>query len=156
MKTNSLIIIKPDATKRGLVGEILLRLERAGITISDCKSVFPTKSQIFDHYEHLESDVLENVWKYMGDPMHPLLIFVVCGYNCINACRKLIGATQPFLADPGTIRGDFGTESYDSCANPGPDQTPRAIPNLVHASDSKISFEREMGIWFPEFEGIPI
>jgi len=136
-----LIIIKPDAYERGLVGEIISRIERTGLRISKIMSCHPTGEQLELHYNHLTPDIVNEIKRYMIHPVYPLIVMTVCGYNAIAVCRKIVGATEPVNADAGTIRGDFGCESFDSIA-------PSAIHNLAHASDSEENAAREEGIWF--------
>ena len=153
MRERCLVLIKPDAVKRGLVGEFLSRFERAGLRIDMIRSFFPSEAMVRSHYFEITNNVVKDAivryfceTKYESGGLVPVVVVVLSGTNAIHVCRKLIGATQCSEASPGTIRGDFGTENYVSR-----DHLPkiqRAIRNLVHASDSERSFEIEYDVWF--------
>ncbi|MGI5997469.1 MAG: nucleoside-diphosphate kinase [Lutispora sp.] len=130
----TLVLIKPDAMERKLMGEIISIYEKKGFSISALKIVKPTKEMAEEHYA-----------EHKGKPFYePLVNFItkgeVCavvmeGENIIDAVRKLNGATDPLNAEPGTIRGRYALSKSE---------------NAVHASDSVESAEREIKIWFPE------
>lgn len=140
-KEKTLIIIKPDAIRRKLIGEFIQKFEKLGLEIEAIKSVWPQTIQIRQHYSHLEPGVVDAIVSYFQNNSFPIVVMIVSGYNAIEACRKLIGATEPLKAAPGTIRGDYYTESYSN-------KEFAAIMNLIHASDSYDSFVKERVIWF--------
>lgn len=135
MLEKTLIILKPDAVRRRLAGEILSRFERKGFEILASKFMLATDDLVRDHYsEHKDKPFFEDLLKYFTSGT--ILIFVFQGEDAIEISRKLIGATKAADAVPGTIRGDFALGSTE---------------NLVHGSDSNESFEKELHIWFPEY-----
>ena len=122
-----LVLIKPDAVRRRLTGEILRRIEAKGYEID----------VLAEHYaEHVDKPFYPGVVEYMTSG--PLVSVVVEGHRVVEGLRSLIGATEPTAAAPGTIRGDLGRDWGGS-----------AMMNLVHGSDSPQSAEREIAIWFP-------
>jgi len=130
----TLVLIKPDAVARGLVGEVIARFERKGLRIAAVKSLTATEEIANQHYaEHSEKPFFGELVEFITGG--PLVALVLEGPNAVTAARQLIGATDPVEADAGSIRGEFGTE---------------VTFNLVHGSDSDESAEREIGIWFPE------
>ena len=130
----SLILIKPDAVRRQLAGEILKRIEQRGFTLRGGKLLHVDRELGETHYaEHREKPFFGELVDFITSG--PTLAFVLEGEGAIATCRKTIGATNPAEADPGSIRGSFAL----------------AMPNnLVHGSDSPESAEREIGIWFPD------
>lgn len=127
-------MIKPDGIKRGLVGSITSRYENKNLKILACQMVRATKDQLEKHYaEHIGKDFFEKLIDFMISG--PLIIMLLEGENAISVVRKLHGATDPNDAAPGTIRGDYAYHTTE---------------NLVHASDSKESAQREIKIWFDE------
>ena len=132
----TLLLCKPDAVSRGLVGEILGRLERRGYLIAAMKLTQLPGDKAREHYaEHKERPFFGELVDFITSG--PLVALAVEGENAIDGCRQLIGATNPLTAAPGTIRADFA-------------QT--IGRNLVHGSDSKASAERELKIFFSEGE----
>ncbi len=130
----TLVIIKPDAVQRGIVGEILARYERRGLKIVAGRFATVTREQAETHYgEHSEKPFFGGLVSYITSS--PSLLLVLEGPDAVAITRLTNGATKPALADPGTIRADFGL----TIAN-----------NLVHASDSVESAERELGIFFAD------
>lgn len=172
MIERTLIILKPDAVERGLVGEIVARFERVGLTIKAARLDRPDSATFDRHYQverlapiigmkskEAGTDVGDDpalygrkVLGWNRDYMMSgnVLIMVLQGENAIKRVRSLVGATNPQNAAPGTIRGDFG---IDSIAKANAEQ--RGTANLVHASDKPSSgneFEEanfEIGLWFP-------
>ena len=138
MTERTLVLVKPDAVERGLVGEVLRRIEAKGYTLAALAVVTPTREELAAHYaEHEGKPFYPGLVEYMGAA--PLVALVVEGVNAIKGFRSLAGATNPTEAAPGTIRGDLACE-----------QDLPVIQNLVHGSDSEESAAREIGIWFPE------
>lgn len=128
----TLIIIKPDGVERGLIGEIISRYEKKGLEIIRCKMIKADKEILDRHYdEHKGKSFYEDLIKYMTRGR--ILVMVVEGENAIATVRKLHGKTNPMEAELGTIRGDFANSITE---------------NIVHASDSKESAQREIAIWF--------
>lgn len=148
------IIIKPDAVKRALVGEILTRFERAGMRILQTLTLplGANEEEIHEHYKKLPKNIRDAIVNYFCGTRYddggfvPFIVILVYGSNAIAVCRKLAGATQCSEALPGTIRGDFGNENYNS--REGIPEIDKAIRNLVHVSDSPEESERESKIWF--------
>ena len=135
---HTLILVKPDAYRRGLTGEILARFERKGYRISALKLVQADRDLLDAHYAaHKDKHFYADLVTYMTS--QPLVAAVLSGEQVVAGARTLTGSTQPTTADPGTIRGDFGR-----------DWGGRAIENVIHASDSPSAAEREIGVWFPE------
>jgi nucleoside-diphosphate kinase len=132
----TLIILKPDALKRRLVGEILSRFERKGLQIVGMKMAHLRRELVEEHYEpHRGKPFYDGLVKYMTG--NPVLLMAVRGIGAIEVCRKLMGKTFGFEAEPGTIRGDFGIS--------------RSM-NLVHGSDSPESARRELDLFFASHE----
>lgn len=134
----TLVLLKPDALRRNLRGEIIRRFEQRGYDIVALNQRMASELELHKHYsEHVGKPFFEPLLGYMTSG--PVLALVVEGTECVQAIRNLLGATKPTDAAPGTIRGDLG-RAWDR----------PAIENLVHASDSEESAEREIAIWFPE------
>lgn len=132
----TLIIAKPDAVQRGLVGEIISRLERKGLKLLGLKMMSLDNSLLSQHYsEHLEKPFYADLEKFMSSS--PVVVMAWEGYECVNSVRILVGATNPRQAEAGTIRGDFAIGSGR---------------NLIHASDSKQSGEEETNRFFDKDE----
>jgi nucleoside-diphosphate kinase len=130
----TLVLIKPDAVERELVGEILVRLERKGLTLRGMKMVRCNTELARQHYAvHLEKPFYLRLEKFICSA--PLVAMVLEGNNAISVVRSLVGPTDCCLAPPGTIRGDLG------CSKGA---------NLVHASDSEAAAALEIKLWFPE------
>lgn len=130
----SLVIIKPDAVQRGLIGEIVGRYERRGLKIAAMKFEKVKAETAEQHYgEHKGKPFYAGLVDYITSA--PSLLMVVEGPDAVGIIRKMNGATKPSEAEPGTIRADFGLTIGR---------------NLVHASDSIESAEREVGIFFGE------
>ena len=126
------LAVKPDAVQRGLVGEIISRLERKGFQMVAMKLVKPDRNLLELHYdEHREKPFFPFLIDYMESG--PVLATVWEGAGVLEGARRLLGATNPLTAAPGTIRGDLGLE-------PG--------RNLCHASDSTEAARREIKLWF--------
>lgn len=148
----TLVIFKPDAVQRGIVGEILTRFERVGLKVVGMKMITPTREQFFDHYETIGKvktrrgeDTLNVVLDFMLDG--PVIATVFEGVEAIAVARKLIGSTEPKSAAIGTIRGDYCHISYGRA-----DSNKKAVPNLIHASEGVDDAEKEIGHWFSESE----
>lgn len=170
----SLIILKPDAVQRSLMGAIISRFERVGLKFVAFKFSTPDKEQLFAHYnkndewferkgqtmiDHFNQqgkkiekssieygkDIIRAVVKEMTQS--PVLAIVVEGGTAINTVIKLVGTTEPATSDIGTIRGDYTVDTYIHAT-----YEDRSIRNLIHCSDSKEEAEREIALWFDESE----
>ena len=132
MEQKTYIMIKPDAVARGLVGRIVSRFEEVGLTLVRAELGMVTAEQAAANYvEHQGKPFYEGLVAYITSG--PVVKMVLSGENAVSVCRKLMGATNPAEAAPGTIRGDFGL-IMDA--------------NVVHGSDSPESAEREIAIFF--------
>src|SRR3954447_2665517 len=130
----TLVLLKPDAVRRGLVGEVLSRFEAKGLTIVAMEHRRIDAAMADRHYaEHVERDFYPPLREFVTSG--PLVSMVLEGDSAVEVVRALNGATDGRQAAPGTIRGDFSLSNRE---------------NLVHGSDSSESAEREIGIWFPE------
>ncbi|MEY8443561.1 nucleoside-diphosphate kinase [Lactococcus ileimucosae] len=131
-------IIKPDGVRRGLVGEVLKRIEQRGLQLDRLElRTAPDESLIDKHYEVLvDKDFYPNLRNYMTSG--PLVVGVISGSEAISCWRTMMGATNPAQAQPGTIRGDFAQSPEKG----------KAIENIVHGSDSPESAGREIALWF--------
>ena len=132
MDQKTYIMIKPDAVSRGLVGRIVSRFEAAGLVLERMELGMVTPEQAAANYvEHVGKPFYDGLVSYITSG--PVVKCVISGPNAVSVCRKLMGATNPAEAAPGTIRGDFGLV-MDA--------------NVIHGSDSPQSAEREIAIFF--------
>ena len=132
MKT--FFMIKPDGVRRNLVGEVISRVEEKGFEITKIKMMMISKSLAEEHYgEHKDKPFFNDLVEFITSG--PVVAMQVEGENVVEQIRNLMGATNPSDATPGSIRGDLATEL---------DQ------NVVHGSDSDISAERELNLFFSE------
>lgn len=128
----TLIILKPDAVQRGLMGRIIERFERKGLRVVGAKLMHVSPELAAKHYaEHRGKPFYDGLVKFVTSS--PVLVLAISGVEAVAVCRKLIGATNGRNAEPGTIRGDFGLSGGF---------------NLVHGSDSPESAARELKLWF--------
>ena len=133
MSERTLVILKPDTVRRGLVGEVLRRYEAKGLTIVALEQRTIDASMADQHYaEHVERDFYPPLRDFVTSG--PLVVAVLEGDEAIEVVRAINGATDGRKAAPGTIRGDLSLSNRE---------------NLVHGSDSPESAEREIKIWFP-------
>ena len=133
----TLILVKPDGVRRGLVGEVISRIESKGYKISALRMLTAEKSMLESHYaEHQGKPFYEPLMEFMLSG--PIVAMVAEGERVIEGFRSLAGATDPTVAAPGSIRGDLAR-----------DQGTRVVQNIVHGSDSTESAEREIKIFFP-------
>ena len=138
MTQRTLVLLKPDAVKRGQAGEILRRIEAKGYGLVALELRTATPEVLAEHYaEHEGKPFYQPLVDFMLSG--PVVAIVLEGERCIEGFRSLAGATDPTAAAPGTIRGDLGR-----------DWGLKVQQNLVHGSDSPESAEREIGIWFPQ------
>jgi nucleoside-diphosphate kinase len=132
MMEKTLVLIKPDAVERKLIGEIISIYEKKGLNITDMKLVRPSAEVAKEHYvEHKDRPYFENLINYFT--RGKVCAMIIEGDNAVAMVRKINGATNPLDADMGTIRGQFGLSKTE---------------NIVHSSDSVESAEREIKIWF--------
>jgi len=174
-KERTLALIKPDGVQRGLIGEILKRVERVGLKIVGLKMVIPNKEQIEAQYGGTKEDIaalgkrsldvqaekygkkldktpfeqgleiIGKLKKFMSSG--PIIAIVLEGNQAVAILDKLVGSTEPLSSDVGTIRGDFTIDSYSIADKDG-----RAVRNIIHRSGTKEEAEKEIKIWFKESE----
>ncbi|OGG51937.1 hypothetical protein A3C18_01710 [Candidatus Kaiserbacteria bacterium RIFCSPHIGHO2_02_FULL_54_11b] len=174
-KERTLVILKPDAIQRSLMGEIISRYERLGLKLVGLKMVVPTAEQIEGHYTldpnwrrvtgektiksykdrgltppsedplEITAKILKNLKKYMT--AGPVIVMVWEGAHAVELVRKITGGTEPRGAAVGTIRGDFVVDSYIMS-----DTDDRAVRNLIHGSGSVEEANMEIPHWFEKSE----
>lgn len=173
-KERTLVILKPDAIQRSLIGELIKRFENTGLKMRALKMIIPSEELCWQHYNKDEEwflkkgemliknrqekdlpiekeaieygkGIIEALVKFMT--AGPVVAMVFSGNQAIGIVKKLVGGTEPLTSDVGTIRGDFTLDSYQ-LAN----FDSRAVRNLVHCSDSKEEAERELALWFKNEE----
>jgi nucleoside-diphosphate kinase len=131
---STLLIVKPDGVRRGLIGETLRRLEAKGLAIQSMRLMTIDRSTAEQHYaEHVDKPFFGELVDFITSG--PVVVAKITGEQAITAWRTLMGPTNPIEAAPGSIRGDFATVIGE---------------NIVHGSDSLASAEREFGLFFPE------
>jgi len=131
----TLVLVKPDGVQRGLVGEVISRIERKGLKLAALELRTVERSIAEEHYaEHKDKPFFGDLLEFITSG--PVVAIAVEGTRAIAAFRQLAGGTDPVeKATPGTLRGDYGLETQF---------------NLVHGSDSPESAERELKLWFPD------
>ncbi len=140
------VLIKPDGVKRALMGTIISRFENSGLTISAMRMQSVEKKHAEQHYlSHRGKSFFEPLVNLLCSG--PVVVMCIEGAHAISVVRKIVGATEPREAAPGTIRGDFCHMSY-----PRSKERLGVIPNLIHASDSPESAEWELDLWFKKTE----
>lgn len=175
MIEKTLILVKHDGVLKGLIGEIIKRLENLGLKIVGLKMVWADEKLAFNHYKVTKewaTDVFtktKNTYEKQGkkfefsEPMEygkmiqswnigflkegPVVAIVAQGPHAVELVRKIVGSTEPRQAIPGTIRGDYSFESYQIS-----DSKKRPVRNLVHASGSVDEAKREISLWFKKEE----
>ena len=174
IKEQTLVLLKPDAVQRSLVGEIISRFERVGLKIVGMKLTWPTSDQAYKHYVKNEEEITalgnrsiegkkKSGMEVTDDPTElgkkiidrlvrflvasPIVALVLEGNKAVPLVRKLVGATEPLQSDIGTIRGDFTLDSYDMA-----DGSNRAVRNLIHASSNQEEAKYEIKVWFSSEE----
>ncbi len=173
-KERTLVLLKPDAVQRALIGEITGRFEKVGLKIVGMKLVLPTKKQAYKHYVKNEAEIealgnrsieakkksgiIENKDpKVLGQEIverlviflsaGPVVAIVLEGNQAIKITRKIVGDTEPLKSAMGTIRGDYTIDSYALA-----DGDERSVRNLVHASSSLEDSDYEIKVWFDSKE----
>ena len=132
----TLILIKPDGVRRGLVGEVISRVEEKGYSITALRMLHADRALLEKHYvEHNGKPFYEPLLEFMTSG--PIVAMIAEGNRVIEGFRSLAGATDPTVAAPGTIRGDLAR-----------DQGTKVVQNIVHGSDSPESAAREIAIFF--------
>ncbi|HSW65902.1 MAG TPA: nucleoside-diphosphate kinase [Bacillota bacterium] len=148
----TLIILKPDALQRGIVGEIISRFEKVGLKIVGAKMLQPDYDHYYHHYENIgkmisrRGQVAFDVTLEMMQ-RGPVLAIVLQGIEAVSQVRKMVGTTEPKSAQPGTIRGDYAHISFDYANSKG-----LSIPNLIHASGDVDEAKQEIAHWFADDE----
>jgi len=133
----TLILVKPDGVARGLVGEVISRIEAKGYAIDSLRMLQADRALLEKHYaEHVGKPFYEPLVEFMMSG--PIVAIVASGNRVIEGFRSLAGVTDPTVAAPGTIRGDLAR-----------DQGTKVVQNIVHGSDSAESAAREIQIFFP-------
>jgi len=131
---STLLIVKPDGVRRGLIGEVLGRVEAKGLTIESMRMMTIDRALAEQHYaEHVDKPFFGELVGFITSG--PVVVARLSGESAIDAWRTMMGPTDPIDAPPGSIRGDFATEIGE---------------NIVHGSDSPVSAERELALFFPE------
>jgi nucleoside-diphosphate kinase len=134
----TLILVKPDGVRRGLVGEVISRIESKGYAIDSLRMLQADRALLEQHYaEHVGKPFYEPLVEFMMSG--PIVAIVASGNRVIEGFRSLAGVTDPTVAAPGTIRGDLAR-----------DQGTKVVQNIVHGSDSPESAAREIQIFFPK------
>lgn len=129
-------MIKPDGVQRGLVAEIIRRFETKGFTLVGMKFMSVDRQLAEQHYEvHQERPFFKGLVEFITSS--PVVAMVWQGEGVVASARKIIGATNPLNAEPGTIRGDFGVD---------------VGRNLIHGSDAQETAQREISLWFKDEE----
>lgn len=170
----TLVILKPDAVQRGLIGEVIKRIEKTGLKLIAIKMVNATEEQLWAHYNKddewfskkgtrtieertsLGLPVEKEAIEYGKDIVRALVKFMSCGpvvpmvwegNQAVGIVKKIVGSTEPLTSDGGTIRGDYTLDSYELSSLDG-----RAVRNLIHCSDPVSDAVREIPLWFSENE----
>jgi nucleoside-diphosphate kinase len=148
----TLVILKPDAVKRGIVGEIITRFERVGLKIVGVRMFLPDQEHYFRHYEEIGQMVSrrgKEIFDITLEMMQegPVIALVLEGIEAVSLVRKMVGTTEPKSAQPGTIRGDYAHISFTHANKEG-----IATPNIIHASGDEKEAEEEISHWFSDSE----
>lgn len=148
----TLILLKPDAVKRGIVGEIISRFERAGLKIVGTKMLQPDYDEFYHHYENIGKmvsrrgqEAFEVTLAMMQEG--PVIAYVLEGIQAVKLVRKMVGDTEPEKAQPGTIRGDYAHMGFEHS-----NKEQIGVPNIVHASGDSSEAAEEIAHWFSESE----
>lgn len=148
----TLIVFKPDAVMRGIVGEILSRFERVGLKIVGAKMLQPDYDHFFQHYEGIGTlktrkgqEIFETQLREMQQG--PVIAMVLEGVDAVDLVRKMVGPTEPKSAQPGTIRGDYAHTSYGHSG-----AVQRGVSNVLHASADLKEAKSEIDHWFSNSE----
>lgn len=147
-RERTLVIIKPDAVQREIVGEIISRFEKAGLKIVAMRMLLPTQEHYYEHYENIGKMISRRGQKAFDVTLKmmqegPVIAMVLEGVEAIALVRKMVGTTEPKAAAPGTIRGDYAHMSFGYA-----DGEDIGIPNIVHASGDEDDAKKEIAHWF--------
>jgi nucleoside-diphosphate kinase len=165
----TLVLIKPDGIKRGLIGAVIKKFETTGLKVVALKMVTPDEKLAAIHYpegpqwkdtwertkqgykekgtpytetlEQMTKRLREGLLQYLNSG--PIVAMFIEGNEAVGSVRKITGATSPARADPGSLRGTYSTDSYEIA-----DKAKRSIKNIVHVSDSVPNAEKEIAVWF--------
>lgn len=148
----TLIVLKPDAVQRGIIGEIITRFERVGLKIVGAKMIQPDYEHYYHHYENIGKMVSrrgKEAFDVTLDFMNlgPVIAVVLEGVEAVGLVRKMVGTTAPKEAIPGTIRGDYAHMGFEYANGEG-----IGIPNLIHASGDSAEAKDEISHWFADSE----
>lgn len=148
----TLILLKPDAVKRGIIGELIMRFERVGMKIVGCKMLQPDSDHYYHHYETIGKMITrrgKTIFDVTLEMMNegPVIAIVLEGIEAVTVVRKMVGGTEPKEAQPGTIRGDYSHISFAHANTEG-----IATPNIIHASGDSDEAKEEIAHWFSESE----
>ena len=148
----TLVIFKPDAVKRGIVGEIVTRFEKVGLKIVGVKMLQPDYDHYYHHYEGISKmvsrrgqEAFEVTLKMMQEG--PVIAVVLEGIKAVSFVRKMVGDTEPEKAAPGTVRGDYAHMGFEHSNKEG-----IGVPNIIHASGDAQEAGQEIAHWFSESE----
>jgi nucleoside-diphosphate kinase len=142
MIEQTLVLVKPDGVRRGLIGEIISRFEKRGLKIVGLKMVKIDSDFSKKHYaQHIGKDFYKLLEEFITSG--PVVAMVVEGVNAVEVVRKIVGPTEPKIAPPGTIRGDYGHVSLEYA-----NEKKKSAYNLIHASGNKEEAEKEVSLWF--------
>jgi nucleoside-diphosphate kinase len=148
----TLVVFKPDAVQRGIIGEILTRFERAGLKIVGMKMIQPDKEHFHKHYEGISNlitrwgqEIYDITLEHMTEG--PVVAIALEGVEAVAHVRKMVGTTDPKESAPGTIRGD-----YTHVARSYTNERGATLPNILHASGDSKEAEQELGLWFEQNE----
>ena len=142
----TLVLLKPDAVQRRLIGQLIARFEAKGLNIVAMKMLQVTPELAKQHYaEHVEKPFYKGLESLIT--LGPVLSMVIEGVEAIETIRKVVGPTEPKGAPAGTIRGDFAHVSYGYADAEG-----LGIKNLIHASANKEDAKKEVALWFEDSE----
>jgi len=157
-KERTLVVIKPDGVQRSLIGEIIERFERTGLKLVGIKMLVPDDAFVETHYtfdpewkrkageKSIAGYTAKGITPPVNDPVaagERVVAMVWQGAHAVPIVRKLVGGTEPFSSDVGTIRGDYVIDSYEMSGSDG-----RAIRNLIHASGNVDEAKQEIPHWF--------
>ncbi len=174
-REQTLVLIKPDALQRSLVGDILSRIEKTGLKLVGVKMIRASKRQLYEHYNkdnkwyeqkgqmqvermkkagksvnratiEFGKDIIRGSVEFMM--ASPLVAMVWEGNQAIGVVKKIVGSTEPLASDVGTIRGDYQLDSFDLVDIDGRG----SVRNLIHCSDEKREAKREIKLWFDKKE----
>ena len=152
MIQKTLVVLKPDTVGRSIVGEIISRFERVGLHIAGMKMLRPDKDFLYHHYETLGQMISRRGQKPFDVTVKmmmtgPVIAIILEWVGAVEIVRKMVGTTEPKMAAPGTIRGDYAHMSFDYA-----DKQDIGVPNLIHASGNIEEATAEIKYWFKEDE----